>query len=499
MDPRLAELLYLAPIESPGRVMVFGPVENELIGAIKSKFQNVLVNLNEERENENPLADLVLCVTTKLSNEMNFISRLIAPGGVFCSIEELRKNSNPKKKKQRGFLLTTELRKAGFENVSYYGLTPSVDEFRLAVPLINRRLTSTSLALYQPSLRKAKLRKLMAHFLGYCGLAKIWTPYIFTVAKKTGGEKDKGLKQLLSIIHGTEIEISLFSGTPGYRRKPTVQVMDFMGNILSYGKIAHNPVTLNMLENEAKALSLLKNIDLGRALVPAALFFGHIGEKSKILLQSTCKRGLSSSHMSPKKSHHDFLVRLFMQTRVKTDFRASACLNGLQKRVNKLSRKYSDEWPFLLKRSIDMATKNMVENRVFLGFAHRDFTPWNTFTSKGRLFVFDWEFAKEEWPPLADAFHFIIQKAILVDKALPEKIFEKVSNENFIEGSFLNRLCANIEVKNSSILTLMTLYLLDIATVYLDNFSSQGEEIDSNGQMLLNGWKALLKIIMSKN
>ena len=43
---------------------------------------------------------------------------------------------------------------------------------------------------------------------------------------------------------------------------------------------------------------------------------------------------------------------------------------------------------------------------------HADFTPWNMFAEKNRLFVFDWEYACMTYPPMLDHYHFFTQTAI---------------------------------------------------------------------------------------
>ena len=52
---------------------------------------------------------------------------------------------------------------------------------------------------------------------------------------------------------------------------------------------------------------------------------------------------------------------------------------------------------------------------ISVAMAHGDFTPWNTYTTKHKVYVYDWELA-EELPLLYDAFHYIFQTGILVKK-----------------------------------------------------------------------------------
>ncbi|MBK6497179.1 MAG: hypothetical protein IPG00_03020 [Saprospiraceae bacterium] len=65
---------------------------------------------------------------------------------------------------------------------------------------------------------------------------------------------------------------------------------------------------------------------------------------------------------------------------------------------------------FLLKNEIQ--TNKLTE----FGFAHGDFTPWNIFANNQNLFIYDWEAAQDLMPKGFDAFHFIIQQSIMVEK-----------------------------------------------------------------------------------
>ena len=85
--------------------------------------------------------------------------------------------------------------------------------------------------------------------------------------------------------------------------------------------------------------------------------------------------------------------------------------------------------------------------------AHRDFTPWNTQIGPERVFAFDWEFARENYLPNYDYFHF--------HYITSTNVSHDVSAEKarvWIEAAPIKTAV------DSSVLFLA--YLLDIATFY---------------------------------
>jgi hypothetical protein len=52
--------------------------------------------------------------------------------------------------------------------------------------------------------------------------------------------------------------------------------------------------------------------------------------------------------------------------------------------------------------------------RVVTGWAHGDFTPWNSFVGERTLRVYDWEHSRRDMPLLHDLFHYVLQAHVLV-------------------------------------------------------------------------------------
>jgi len=422
--------------------------------------------------------------------------RLLAPCGVLCTIAGSSNKRYALPNKRQDNQLRKELLGCGFQDICVYGLSPSLDDIRLAVPLGNNRLAAASLALYQPSLKRAKLRKLAAYVTGLYGLSSLWTPFRLFVTKKGGTKTSDGFSGFISELYSTGVELALFTGTPGYLQKPTLQIMNASGVIIGYGKICKNLQTSELIENEFQILEMLSKLDLGSAHVPEVKYFGNVNPGGKLLIQSCSKKPLSSGPLIPKPAHLDFLVRLFDQTRMEPHFIQSACLSDVLTRLRGLNGGVPHEWCRLLQKALEQAAHEIEKGKVSLSLAHRDFTPWNTFFCKGHLFIFDWEFARMHWPPLTDAFHFIIQKQLLVDKQGPESLLGRLLSETSMEGRFLYNLSSRLEIEKNLISPLLIFYLCDIAILYWSKCPRHGR-IEREGVRLFACWEQMLGSLLS--
>ena len=94
-------------------------------------------------------------------------------------------------------------------------------------------------------------------------------------------------------------------------------------------------------------------------------------------------------------------MRRYRSPTPKPEFPISSCLNPN-------SSPYST-------RAIVVSLTNAVNHPIKLTKPSGDFAPWNTCQRRKALFVFDWEAAVADAPPLYDAFHFQAIQAALSD------------------------------------------------------------------------------------
>ncbi len=390
--------------------------------------------------------------------------------------------------------LRKKLSKNGFKHLQFFGLAPSLEDFRLIIPLSGNRVSAASLALYQPSLGRARVRKILAYTLARCGLTYLWTPYFLVIGNKRESFPATGLDQLITKIYGERVKTALFTGTPGFFRKPTIQVMRPSGEILGFGKIAISNQAKELLEHEHKMLQFLQKLDLGGAFVPDVKYFGLIPTIGKLLLQSSKKRPLSRSHLDPNTLHLDFLSRLHHQTATTSEALKERFFEQVGRRLDWLQGKISAGLGHCLQTSL-MGLRNLLYDKdIPFGMAHRDFTPWNTYLYEGHLGIFDWEFAEKSWPPLQDAFHFIIQKRIIVDKWKPEKLLGEVIRPHEKGENLIDNLLVNLTLPNDYKFPLLKAYLVDMITAYsYKNFHDPF--LSPEDELVIATWSSMLEQI----
>lgn len=63
-----------------------------------------------------------------------------------------------------------------------------------------------------------------------------------------------------------------------------------------------------------------------------------------------------------------------------------------------------------------------------IAYSHGDFTPWNMYVGKDRIYLYDWELASIHRPMLFDLFHFIFQSHVLMKRNSFKVISESINN-----------------------------------------------------------------------
>ena len=293
--------------------------------------------------------------------------------------------------------------------------------------------------LYQPSGRNGKLVKALFPWL--YGIPFVWR---VIHAEKLHYKLRDELKQLLCrLFHEEEIEFSLFGGTPCVHQKVTIQISKGC-HILGYCKVSGSNEIAELFQNEADLLELLKKQNMDG--VPQCLYCGKMAEGFSLFVQTTAKTQQSKVLHEWGILHEHFLDKLQRKTIQSITFEKSdyyKTLQGLQSHLDWL--------PEFMNRNVIEKTMNKIVNPykgkiVDFSAYHADFTPWNMFVEKNRLFVFDWEYARTTYPPMLDRYHFFTQTAIF-EKHWQEK--EIIAFLQSPDANWVNR-------------EIYTLYLLDI-------------------------------------
>ena len=515
MDERFAEWTHFLITGRDNKVLIFGspspPIVRKLFKMTKNVFlasdknipfegsgiKRIKLKQNSIFPIANQSIDAAVIIEQKIADYIFIeLKRILIPGSkiaIFLREKEHKKVKLAKilslLKKERQ--IRRKLRKYNFVDIETYTIIPGIHDPRWILPLDSKKQAAASLQLYQPSLFGAKIKKFLFRVFSYLGFVRALTTNRIVFAKHHQTVSND-LKNIFEEVLGEKnIKLALFTGTPGYHRKVTIQAMGPNGDVLAYGKLAENEQTYKLLKNEVDILNYLASLHLTKAAIPKVLFWGTMSN-SKLLIQSTRKKLGSHGIYRLTDLHLNFLGELFTKTTRREIFRKSQCFLKLEKNIGELSKHLDNKWKQRLIRGIKYIGSELGEAEVPLGFCHGDFTPWNTFLDSGKLFVFDWEYATKQSIPLWDIFHFLIHPRILVKKDRAETIVRKVKNHNLLQQylSFVN-------INNHEMEVMLLFYLCDISCFYLYKISKQGQSSEEEKKSV-NTWGEMLDLILSK-
>lgn len=304
------------------------------------------------------------------------------------------------------------------------------------MPAQNMRV---AMNLYQPSGNKGKLLKALFPWFHAIPLVRGMIH-----AEKLYCKLNEKLDRLLcSLFHENSIEYAIFGGTPCVHQKITIQVSKGP-RILGYCKITGCNEVATLFRSEADLLEWLKKQKM--IGVPLCVYCGELIEGVFIFVQSTEKTQQSKVPHKWNRLHELFLDELQRNTRQNILFEKSDYYRTLQELLLHLDwlPEYANRK--VIKNAIDQIFNAYRDKIVNFSAYHADFTPWNMFVEKGRLFVFDWEYARLTYPPLLDRYHFFMQTAIFEQHWQEKEIIAFLQSS---DAKWVNK-------------EMLTLYLLDI-------------------------------------
>lgn len=315
--------------------------------------------------------------------------------------------------------------------------------------IMPKRNMQTAMNLYQPSGIKGKAMKRWFPYLHHIGLVKAKLKVTSNKYKL-----QRGLSKLLCEVFGREdIEFALFCGTPSAHQKTTIQISAGT-TILGYCKITDKEEVVKLFCHEQHLLNTLER--KGVKQIPQCLFCDNLTDKSTVFVQSTVKSNRSVVKHDWTNAHWAFLTHLHNRTKQTLLFHQTDFARSLTSLTESLMYLPATEVHIIL-TAIRKVQAYYDDSMVEFSAYHADFTPWNMFFEKGKLFVFDFEYAKMSYPPFLDRFHYFTQCCIFEKGWKEEQIFEayqslKKEMEPYMINPDMGYLC----------------YLLEIVTLYLD-------------------------------
>jgi hypothetical protein len=265
------------------------------------------------------------------------------------------------------------------------------------IPLESGRLAASGLALFQPLLANARRMKAAATFLSGIGLQRTWARQRVYVA---------GRPALGRFFDQGPDRFAYFTGTHSPDRKVAVQIMDELGELKGFAKLTRNPRVSALMRHEAVMLRHAAGLKLEHAHVPKVLFTGEINDAS-VLVTDTLKQRKTRSSPHLTDAHRRFLREIASRSACAVP--AAEVARDFRQRVHGVEGKLDAKWRQRVRRALDVLDARG-SRPVVLSFSQGDFTPWNTFLVEGKLYVFDWEYARDAQVAGVDLVHFVLNQ-----------------------------------------------------------------------------------------
>ncbi|HXS04263.1 MAG TPA: hypothetical protein VN731_07290 [Rhodanobacter sp.] len=255
------------------------------------------------------------------------------------------------------------------------------------LPAHPRAVSAGSLALVQPVRFAPRMVKGLAMVGARFGLTRFLLPRKVHIS---------GAGDFARMLGCGARHCAFLTGTPGPHRKLSAQLMDDAGQIRAYAKVSLNPAVHALLEREAEMLQFLGAIDLKSARVPRVLL-NEVRSGTAILVTDTVRATGASCLTDLDALHLTFLAELAARTASGGARSGASLLADWVAQVERLGDRLAQPW----RQRFDRAMKILSTGPQLFssrGLAHGDFTPVNSFRQRGRLYVFDWEYAGDAYP-----------------------------------------------------------------------------------------------------
>ena len=287
-----------------------------------------------------------------------------------------------------------------------------------------------------------------------------------------------------------DAQYAVFTGTVGVNRKAVISY-EAGGKATQFLKMPLTKKVQKLVNKEAFYLTELQNYTFEKLAVPAAKKIENSVMVSNVKPNKPLiNNDLSETHLlALKELYHQTIVPIILQNSpmwelIKADLDAIAkadILNDLPK--NKIQNIHTQ-------LSILVDQFDGVD-ALPMAITHGDLTPWNSYLSKEKLHVYDWELA-ERLPLLYDAFHFTFQTSILVER-LPFTAIQTKLN-NLEQDPIIQAILSNFEVDFQQA---YHFYLLRNTSYYLRRYMQQ-QDLHMQAHWLVNMWEMAINDVCKK-
>ncbi len=308
---------------------------------------------------------------------------------------------------------------------------PSTEAPRLLIPTVNGRLYRSGFRIHNTAALKNQIIKL--------GLQQG-----DLVAKNMSRKALFSTPELTDLLQKVQQELKMpdklwcsgYVGSSGKNQKLTLQLMRSNGQVLGYLKIADNPSNQAFMKNEYEIGEKLKSLQFFNAKIPQNRYWGE-WQNFQLMVQEPLDLRAKFVGLDLNEKIVLFLLELLEMTGRKERFENSSFMDRVSRELQRLRSAHKELSASIL-GDVIKALKRLEKLELLFGVHHGDFTPYNVRQYQQELTVFDWEFARTDYPPLFDLFHYVFQgqrqiKKMPVDDIIQQKFLHSGINRKMIE------------------------------------------------------------------
>jgi thymidylate kinase len=267
-------------------------------------------------------------------------------------------------------------------------------------------------------------------------------------------------------------DFALFTGTEGPNRKLVLYANN------EFVKIAISEKSRGLIENESCHLKTIKNGEFFE--IPTI----KIIDKGIVGLSDLGKMGKRQQHFSAL--HAQALLEVYNQSAtVHEKLQNTSVFAACTQYVH---AKYAHKMPSHLIEKLQSIERMLADEPFIFNWAHRDFTPWNCFVGENKIHLYDFEMAHAQLPFAFDAFHFVLQQGILVDRLAWKNILPKLKKA-------FDLMAPTVGLETDTFNKYLKAYLYINTAYHLDLYSQQNnwhEQI----HWLFNTWNDALSDVL---
>lgn len=347
-------------------------------------------------------------------------------------------------------------------------------------------MTAGHLSLYNAASVKARLYKTITRIAFRLGQAHRLASGTFRVQQKLF----ERVQMNCGIMIGEAA--SFFTGTRGATRKLVVEIHNEK-ETTGFIKIPLTPEANTLVENEYEMVNTLNQYDFTALSLPKAS--KRINGRTRL---SNVKPAIVIPADRINAIHLSAMAELYSMSNDRKKISDTAAWESIKNNIsflgqetvfiNNLSKEKTLDLVALLKELFNRVSDTEL---VPVSVSHGDFTPWNMYCDEQRLYVYDWEMARNGIPMMFDVFHFTYQSTILQQRRNYNAVKSTIHqwSQSALAEQMISKYGINLELHHR-------LYLLFTVSHYLRQYLGE-RELLMQSHWMVDAWTAAIRDCLS--